>query len=134
MYVNGSQASVLLYDGYIFYNGTSSYQVNPDITVDGGGVVTLSKSGITTQVTITFNDNAYYYTRGVKTDDVSKKQYVVKAAQSILDENIEYEFPNNFYPNFKGWATRKDAKEAEYIGGQEISFNDHIELFAVWGE
>ncbi len=134
MYVNGAKASVLLYDGNILYNGTSSYQVNPDITVDGGGVVTLSKSGITTQVTITFNDNAYYYTRGVKNDDVSKKQYVVTAAQSILDENIKYEFPNNFYPNFKGWATRKDAKEAEYIGGQAISFNDHIELFAVWGE
>ena len=57
IYINGSKSYVLLNDGHVLNNETSSYQVNPDMTVDGG-LVTLMKPGITTQITVTFSNNA----------------------------------------------------------------------------
>lgn len=132
MYVYGANASVLLYDGNILYNGTSSYQVNPNMTVEGGGLVTLNLSGITTQAEITFSDNAYYYSQGV-TPDSKKTQYVVASAKTNLD-SCEFTAPNEFYPKFEGWSTKKDAKIADYKDGTPHSFDKDITLFAVWSK
>ena len=131
MYVNGSSSTdVMLYDGEILYNGTSSYQVNQDIAVDGG-LVSLMKPGITTQVTITFSNNAQYYTQGVTADEQMDPQYVVASARSKLNESTFTAF-SDYYDTFKGWNTRRDGKGTSYADGQVYSFDESITLYAQW--
>lgn len=130
MYVNGAKANVTLYDGKILNNETSSYQVNPDISVDGGGLVTLLKPGVTTQVTITFNNNAQYFTKG-ETADSTYVQYVVAASKSKLNGN-EFEQINEYYEKFTGWNTRRDGTGDSYTDLAEKAFNEDITLYAQW--
>ena len=129
VYVNGADATVTLNDGFVLYNETSSYRVNPDITVDGG-LVTLMKPGITTQVTVTFTNNAQYYTKG-EASDLTHVQYVVAASNSNLKSN---EFPqiNEYYNTFVEWNTRRDGNGASYADGGLYSFNEDITLYAQW--
>ena len=129
MYVNGANASVTLNDGYVLDNGTSSYRVNQNIIVDGG-LVTLKKPGITTQVTITFNNNAQYYTQGGE-DVLQEPQYVVADSMCQLNAN-EFDQLNAYYSKFKGWNTRRDGKGTSYTDGQISSFNEDITLYAQW--
>lgn len=130
MYVNGSKASVLLNDGSVLDNGTSSYQVNPDMTVEGGGLVTLKKTGITTQVTVTFSNNAQYYTQGA-TADVTKEQYIVAAANSKLDANA-FEAINDYYDTFIGWNTKRDGTGKSYTNEEAVALNESVVLYAQW--
>lgn len=129
VYVNGSNATVTLNDGYVLLNETSSYRVNPDIIVDGG-LVTLMKPGITTQVTVTFSNNAQYYTSG-EVSDQKKYQYVVAASNSKLNLN---EFPqiNDYYNTFIEWDTRRDGNGTSYADAGLYSFNEDITLYAQW--
>ena len=129
VYVNGSNAAVTLNDGYVLLNETSSYRVNPDIIVDGG-LVTLMKPGITTQVTVTFSNNAQYYTSG-EVSDQKKYQYVVAASNSKLNLN---EFPqiNDYYNTFIEWDTRRDGNGTSYADAGLYSFNEDITLYAQW--
>lgn len=132
MHVDGSNAEVTLYDGYVLGNTTSSYQVNPDIAVEGG-LVTLMKSGITTQVTITFSDNAQYYTNGA-TPDKTAWQYVVAASKSRLNANAFSQI-NEYYNTFTGWYTMRDPSDGAgtaYADGAFESFNADMTLYAVW--
>ena len=128
IYVNGAKASVLLNDGSILNNETSSYQVNPDIIVDGG-LVTLKKPGITTQVSITYNNNAQYYDSEVEETTVT--QYVVAGSKSKLDENT-FDKVNEYYNKFAGWNTRRDGKGTDYADGAEKVLNENITLYAKW--
>ena len=128
MYVNGTNANVLLNDGNILNNETSSYQVNPNIVVDGG-LVTLKKQGITKQVTITYNNNAQYYTSDA--EDVKRTQYVVAGSRSKLDLNAFGQL-NEYYNKFNGWNTRRDGKGTDYADGAENILNENITLFAKW--
>lgn len=130
MYVNGANASVTLNDGYVLDNGTSSYRVNQNIIVDGG-LVTLKKPGITTQVTITFNNNAQYYIQG-GTDVLLEPQYVVADSMCQLNANEFVGGLNAYYSKFKGWNTRRDGKGTSYTDGQISSFNEDITLYAQW--
>lgn len=129
MYIKGEKASVRLNDGYVLANSTSSYQVNPDIAVEGG-LVTLMKPGITTQVTITFSNNAQYYTQG-ETDDDTVDQYIVAASLSQFNAN-PFEAINGYYDTFKGWNTRRDGKGTAYSDEAVTSLNESITLFAQW--
>lgn len=126
IYVNGAHAAVTLYDGYVKDNGTSSYQVNPDISVDGG-VVTLMKPGITTQVTVKFSDNAQYYIPGTSADE-TKEQHVVAASSCKLDANT---FSLDGY-KFAGWNTRRDGRGESYTDGQVTALDEDITLYARW--
>jgi len=54
-----------------------------------------------------------------------EKAYTNKA---ILTEDV----PTKEGMTFKGWATDKDAKKAEYQPGEEITLDDNLELYAVW--
>ena len=130
MYVNGANASVTLNDGYVLDNRTSSYRVNQNIIVDGG-LVTLKKPGITTQVTITFNNNAQYYIQG-GTDVLLEPQYVVADSMCQLNANEFVGGLNAYYSKFKGWNTRRDGKGTSYTDGQISSFNEDITLYAQW--
>lgn len=130
MYVNGSNASVLLYDGNVLDNGTSSYQVNPDMSVEGGGLVTLKKAGITTQVTVTFSNNAQYYTQGA-TADITKQQFIVAAANSKLDANA-FGAINDYYNTFKGWNTKRDGTGKSYTDEDAVALNESVVLYAQW--
>lgn len=129
MYVNGADANVTLYDGYVLDNGTSSYQRNPDIAVDGG-LVTLMKPGITTQVTVTFNNNAQYYTNGTA-DDETSVQYVVAASRSRLNA-MGFSQINDYYNTFLGWNTRRDGTGSTYADEALESFNEDVTLYARW--
>ena len=129
MYISGAKANVILNDGYVLDNSTSSYQVNPDISVDGG-LVTLKKPGITTQVTITFSNNAQYYTQG-QTADTTVDQYVVAASLSRFNANT-FEAINSYYDTFKGWNTRRDGKGTSYTDEAVTALNENITLYAQW--
>ena len=129
MYVNGAKANVTLYDGNILNNETSSYQVNPDISVVGG-LVTLEKPGITTQVTVTFSNNAQYYTSGA-TDDTTVEQYIVAASDNKLDANTFSQI-NDYYNEFIGWNTKRDGSGTAYTNEQIVSLNENITLYAQW--
>lgn len=129
MYVNGADANVTLYDGHVLDNGTSSYQRNPDIAVDGG-LVTLMKPGITTQVTVTFNDNAQYYTNGDMADETSV-QYVVAASRSKLNA-MGFSPINDYYNTFLGWNTRRDGTGSPYADEALESFDEDVILYARW--
>lgn len=129
MYVNGTYANVTLYDGYVMDNGTSSYQRNPDIAIDGG-LVTLMKPGITTQVTVTFNNNAQYYTNGTADDEISV-QYVVAASKSKLNA-MGFSQINDYYNTFLGWNTRRDGSGSPYADNALESFDEDIVLYAQW--
>ena len=132
MYVNGANANVVLYDGYVLDNETSSYQINPDIAVDGG-LVTLMKPGITTQVTVTFSNNAQFYTGGTMADETSV-QYVVAASRSRLNANPFTQI-NDYYNTFTGWYTRRDpgdSKGKSYADKALESFDEDITLYAQW--
>jgi hypothetical protein len=128
IYVNGKSAKVLLYDGSVHKNETSSYQVNADMAVDGG-MVTLMKPGITTQVTVTFNNNAQYY--DASQPEETKEQYVVAAANSTLMKN-SFTRINDYYVKFTGWNTRRDGKGTVYTDGQVLALNENITLYAQW--
>lgn len=132
MYVNGANANVVLYNGYVLDNETSSYQINPDIAVDGG-LVTLMKPGITTQVTVTFSNNAQFYTGGTMADETSV-QYVVAASRSRLNANPFTQI-NDYYNTFTGWYTRRDpgdSKGKSYADKALESFDEDIALYAQW--
>ena len=126
MYVSGANAAVTLNDGYVMDNGTSSYQVNPDISVDGG-LVTLMKTGITTQATVKFSDNAQYYTQGA-TADQTVEQHVVAASLSKLNANT---FSLDGY-TFVGWNTRRDGRGESYTDEKETTLDEDITLYAQW--
>jgi len=126
MYVSGANAAVTLNDGYVKDNETSSYQVNPDISVDGG-VVTLMKSGITTQATVKFSDNAQYYTQGNTADQIVE-QHVVIASLCKLNANT---FSLEGY-TFAGWNTRRDGRGESYTNEQVTTLEEDITLYAQW--
>lgn len=142
MYVNGASASVTLNDGNVLGNETSSYQVNPDMSVDGG-VVTLMKPGITTQVTVTFNNNAQYFDQGGKSDK-EVTQYLVAGANSVLktyDEIKESDADNwsqinSYYDVFKAWNTRRDGKGTlpPFVDKDKtmVSLSEDLILYAQW--
>lgn len=135
MYVNGANASVVLNYGQILHNSTSSYQVNPDIYVEGG-LVTLMGSGITTQATITFNNNAMYYTQG-NVDDVPEEQYVVSASKSKLKARSDlnqdgFALIDAYYDTFVGWNTRRDGKGQSYTDAEVTTIEEDITLYARW--
>ena len=135
MYIKGANATVTLNDGYVLDNQTSSYQVNPDMTVEGG-LVTLMKPGITTQVTVTFNNNAQYYTQNDPTgqkEDIMTEQYIVAASLSEL-KACTFAAINEYYKNFKGWNTRRDGKGASYTDSQIVSLDENITLYAQWSD
>ena len=129
MYVNGAGANVMLWDGNILNNETSSYQVNPNISVIGG-LVTLIKEGITTQVTVTFSNNAQYYTSGA-TGDETEEQYIVAASDNKLDANTFGQI-NDYYNEFTGWNTKRDGSGTAYTNEQIVSLNENITLYAQW--
>lgn len=129
MYINGTRATVNLNDGKILNNETSSYQVNPNIVVDGG-LVTLMKPGITTQVTITYNDNAQYYTQG-EMEDQTSEQYVVSASKSKFTAN-GFSQINDYYNTFTGWNTRRDGRGTQYGDEALVSLNEDLVLYAQW--
>lgn len=129
IYVYGEKASVILNEGTVKNNGTSSHQVNPEIAVEGGGLVTLNAENITKQVKITFNNNNLYYTSG---DDSEVYQYVVAATKNKLKPNT-FQALDSYYTKFDGWNTRRDRKGApEYIDEAEVNFEHDITLFAKW--
>jgi hypothetical protein len=135
MYVKGANATVTLNDGYVLDNETSSYQVNPDMTVEGG-LVTLMNSGITTQVTVTFNNNAQYYTQNDpagQQKDVKTDQYVVAASLSKLNA-CGFAAINEYYQYFTGWNTRRDGKGTQYSDEQIVSLDESITLYAQWSD
>ena len=92
--------------------------------------MTLNKEGITQQVTITFINNAQYYTQGSQTDS-KHWQYVVAASKSKL-ENVEFEKITDYYNTFKGWNTRRDGKGESYTDVKEVTLNEDLTLFAIW--
>lgn len=129
IYVYGEKASVILNEGTVLNNGTSSHQVNPEIAVEGGGLVTLNAENITKQVKITFNNNNLYYTSGA---DSEVYQYVVAATKNKLKPNT-FQPLGGYYTKFDGWNTRRDRKGApEYIDEAEVNFEHDITLFAKW--
>lgn len=133
MYVKGENAAVTLNNGYVRGNQTSSYQVNPDMTVEGG-LVTLMKPGITTQVTVTFNNNAQYYTQNDpagQQEDVPEEQYIVAASSSKL-KACGFTPINDYYNDFKGWNTRRDGKGIPYTDQQVVTLDNSITLYAQW--
>ena len=129
MYVKGATANVTLNDGYVLDNKTSSYQVNPDIAVDEG-LVALMKPGITTQVTVTFNNNAQYYTQG-ESDDITTDQYIVAASLSKIRKNSFGQI-DDYYNEFAGWNTRRDGKGTSYEEEDLVSLSESVVLYAQW--
>lgn len=129
MYVYGSKASVVLNEGTVKSNSTSTHQVNPDIAVQGDGLVTLNADDITTQVKITFSNNNLYYTSGV---DKEYYQYVVSATNNVLKTN-EFEDLDPYYKNFEGWNTTRSRRgDPEYRDGATVNFTQDITLYAKW--
>ena len=129
MYVYGSKASVVLNEGTVKSNSTSTHQVNPDIAVQGDGLVTLNADDITTQVKITFSNNNLYYTSGV---DEEYYQYVVSATNNVLKTN-EFEDLDPYYKNFEGWNTSRSRRgDPEYRDGATVNFTQNITLYAKW--
>lgn len=142
-----TSSHVTLHDGYIKENSTSSYEVNPEVAVEGG-LVTLMNEGITKQVTITFKNNAQYFAKG-ETDDEAV-QFVVAAASSKLtsrryliprDGDGFEESPSARYTEFNGWNTRRDGtgtrlddKPGNYTDADVCSFEEDITLYAQWKE
>lgn len=127
VYVDGAKATVVLNNGTVLHNQTSAYQVNPDIAVDNG-LVTLKKDGITTQVTITFNNNNLYYTSG---EDTLVEQYVVASVNNKLTSN-PFEKLTDYYLHFVEWNTRRDGRGTSYTNEQIVNLQEDITLFARW--
>ena len=137
LYVRGAKAQVTLNDGYVLENQTSPYEPNPDITVDDG-LVKLNNDGITTQVTVVFNDNRNYLTQGEYGDN-KVTQFLVTAALSnyVAPFPADYEI-NDYYDDFTGWNTKRDGtgitlEDADKVkDGIQVSFKESIEWFAQW--
>ena len=129
MYVYGSEAKVILNEGSVKSNSTSTHQVNPDIAVQGDGLVTLNAEDITTQVKITFSNNRLYYS---SEDDDVYYQYVVSATNNKLKANQFGEL-DNYYKTFGGWnATRSRRGDPEYEDEAMVNFTKDITLYAKW--
>lgn len=137
LYVRGAKAQVTLNDGYVSKNQTSPYEPNPDITVDDG-LVKLNNEGITTQVTVVFNDNRKYLTKGEYGDN-KVTQFLVTAALSnyVAPFPADYKI-NDYYDTFTGWNTKRDGtgnklEDADKVkDGIQVSFKESIEWFAQW--
>lgn len=137
LYVRGAKAQVTLNDGYVSKNQTSPYEPNPDITVDDG-LVKLNNEGITTQVTVVFNDNRNYLTQG-KEKDQTVTQFLVTAALSnhVAPFPADYKI-NDYYDDFTGWNTKRDGtgitlEDADKNkDGFQVSYKESIEWFAQW--
>lgn len=127
IYVDGKKAFVNLNNGTVLQNQTTAYQINPDVAVENG-LVTLAKGGITTQVTITFNNNNLYYNSA---EDQTQTQYVVSNTNNTLNSDV---FANldDYYKTFVEWNTRRDGKGESYSNGQEVKLKENITLYARW--
>ena len=72
--------------------------------------------------TITYDANG-----GVNTPN---EQVVVDGVKLAISETT----PELQNAEFLGWATKKNAKEADYHSGEKISVTENITLYAVWAE
>ena len=127
IYVDGKKAFVNLNNGTVSLNQTTAHQVNPDVAVENG-LVTLAKGGITTQVTITFNNNNLYYNSG---KDQDATQFVVSYTNNTLRSDV-FDQLDSYYNTFVEWNTRRDGKGESYSNGQVVKLKENIELFARW--
>ena len=127
IYVDGTKASVNLNNGTVRQNQTTAYQINPDVAVENG-LVTLAKDGITTQVTITFNNNNLYYN---SEEDQTQTQFVVSYTNNTLRSDV-FDKLDSYYNTFVEWNTRRDGKGESYSNGQVVKLKENITLYARW--
>ena len=127
IYVDGKKAFVNLNNGTVLQNQTTAYQINPDVAVENG-LVTLAKDEITTQVTITFNNNNLYYN---SEEDQTQTQFVVSYTNNTLRSDV-FDKLDSYYNTFVEWNTRRDGKGESYSNGQVVRLKEDITLYARW--
>ena len=134
LYVRGANANVNINDGSVKNNTTSGYQKNQQIKVEGEGLVTLNKAGVTDQITVTFNDNASYYGKTIEGNvatDTETYQYLVRSNRGILSDVT----PTKEGYTFSEWNTRRDGKGVTYTNtGVEVILDQDITLYAIWNK
>jgi uncharacterized repeat protein (TIGR02543 family) len=134
LYVRGANANVNINDGSVQNNTTSGYQKNQQIKVEGEGLVTLNKAGVTDQITVTFNDNASYYGKTIEGNvakDTETYQYLVRSNRGILSDVT----PTKEGYTFSEWNTRRDGKGVTYTNtGVEVILDQDITLYAIWNK
>ena len=126
IYLNGSGSKLTLGSGTVKDNTVSALQDNQNVTIEGGGSLTLADNELNQDIDhikVTFNGNG-----GTSNNSSTYTQRIVSSTNNALNACT---FTRSGY-TFANWNTKADGSGTSYSNAATVNFAVNTTLFAIW--